>query len=240
MMRLSRTALLASVLLLGAGNAAAQAIPSPYRHIETSHSVGAFAGYLWLESDITLTDSTEAAMGPASAPAFGLRYAIRASGPLSVEGTLMVSPSERRLFVPEFINDSSAVIATDTETTLPTTVVSLEAGLRFDLTGARTWHGLAPFVAAGAGLAGDIRGTFGEEEDLELEEPELFRFGPAFAVGASLGTSWFPSDNASLRVELSGRLWQMETPSGFLFIRATGQDEWNPVVGLSVGGAIHF
>lgn len=239
-MRLSRTALLASVLLLGATTAAAQTIPSPYRHVETAQSAGAFVGYLWVDSNITLTDSTEAAMGPASAPAFGLRYSIRASGPLSVEGTLLVSPSERKLFVPEFINDSSAVIASETDVTVPSTIVSLQAGLRFSITGARTWRGLAPFVAASAGLVGDIRGTLNEEEDAELDEAEVFRFGPAFAVGAALGTDWFVSENTSVRVELSGQLWQMETPSGFLFIRATGQDEWNPVAGLSVGGAIHF
>jgi hypothetical protein len=239
-MRLSRTALLASVLLLGARTSAAQTIPSPYRYVETSQSAGVFAGYHWIESDITLTDSTEAAMGPQSGPMVGVRYQIRASGPLSIDGSITVTPTQRELFIPEFINDSSAVIATDVGVSVPSTVVEATLGLRFYLTGARTWRGFAPFAAAGAGLAGDVRGTFDEERDEDIEQEARFRFGPAFAVSGALGTDWFATENASLRVELSGKLWQMETPTGFLFIRATGQDEWNPVVGLSVGGAFHF
>ena len=240
MMRLSRTALLASVLLLGARTAAAQTIPSPYRHVETSQMVGVFAGYQWIDDNISLTDSTEAAMGVQSAPVVGVRYQIRASGPVSIEGAVTVSPSKRQLFEPEFNADSTEVGAADLGVSVPATIVSVDAGLRFFLTGARTWKGLAPFVGAGASLLGDIRGTFDEEEDADLEPIERFRFGPAFAVNAALGTDWFVRENASLRVELSGRLWNMETPAGFLFIRTTDQDEWNPVVGLTVGGAIHF
>jgi hypothetical protein len=240
MMRLSRTALLASALLLGARAAGAQTITSPYQYIEPTQSIGVILGYQWTDSEITLPDSSKVPVGPKSAPMYGIRYSIRASGPLTIEGSVTVMPTERQLFDPEFTNDTSAVAIEDLGVAVPATVVSLDAGFRFNITGPRTWNGLAPYVAATAGVVADVRGSFDEEEEAELDDAELFRFGPSFAVGASLGTDWYASRNTSLRVELTGRLWSLETPSGFLFIRRTGQDEWNPVVGLSVGGAFHF
>jgi hypothetical protein len=240
MMRLSRTALLASALLLGARAAGAQTITSPYRYVDQTQSVGVILGYQWTDPDITLPDSSQVPVGAQSGPMVGLRYALRAAGPLTIEASVTVMPTERQLFGPEFSADSSEVVVEDLGVAVPATVVSLDLGGRFHLTGPRTWKGLAPFLAASAGMVADVRGTFDEEEDADLDSSERFRFGPSFAVGASLGTDWFASRSTSLRVELSGRLWSLETPSGFLFLRRTGQDEWNPVVGLSVGGAFHF
>jgi hypothetical protein len=241
MMRLSRTALLpALALLLGARAAGAQTIPSPYRHIETIHSIGLTAGYLITDPDVSLTDSTSAELGHRSAPFVGVHYELRASGPVSIDFGVAVSPGERELFAPQYNADSTIVTAQDLGVTVPSTVVMGDAGLRFHVTGARTWKGLAPFVAAHGGIAADVRGTFSEEEDAGLQANELFRFGPSFALGAALGTDWFPRERTSLRVELGGRLWRMRTPAGLLTDRTDERREWNPVVGLSVGGAIHF
>jgi hypothetical protein len=241
MMRLSRTALLAALALVGGARAAgAQTIPSPYRHIGPSQSIGVSVGYLFTDPDVTLTDSTSAAMGHGSAPVVGLRYQIRASGPLSVEFAVSASEGKRKLFGPDFNADSTEVTAEDLGVSVPSTVVMADAGLRFHITGARTWNGLAPFVAASGGLVADVRGTMDEEGAAELSATEVFRFGPSFAVAGALGTDWFPRQNASLRLELQGRLWRLHTPIGFQNDRTTEQSEWNPVVGISVGGAIHF
>jgi len=239
MMRFTRTVLLlALALAAGARAAAAQTIPSPYRYREETQAPGVFVGYLFVSPDIGLTDSTSLPMGPRSAPLFGVRYEVRASGPLSLEGSLGISPTDRRLFATTIRPDSTFGAPTDLETTVPATVVMADLGLRFHLTGPRTWNGLAPFVVGAGGMAGDIRGTFDEEEDIRPEA--LFRFGPSFAVGAGLGTDWFPASNASIRVEGMGRLWRMKTPTGFLVNRTAERSEWNPAVTISVGGAFHF
>jgi hypothetical protein len=241
MMRLSRTTLLAALALtLGARAAAAQTIPSPYRHLETSQSLGVSAGYLWTDPNVTLTDSTSAELGHQSAPVVGLRYQLRASGPVSVEAAVSVSPGERKLFGPQFSVDSAVVTAEDLGVTVPSTVVMGDLGLRFHVTGARTWKGLAPFVAGSGGIVADIRGTLPEETAAELSTNERFRFGPSFAVGAALGTDWFPRQNTSLRLELQGRLWRLRTPGGLLTDRTAELREWNPVAGVTVGGAFHF
>lgn len=241
MMRFSRTALLlALALAAGARAAAAQTIPSPYRYLEQTQSVGVFGGYLFMDPDVSLTDSTSLPMGPQSGPVFGVRYQVRASGPLSVEASLAVSPTDRRLFTVTVRPDSTFGEPVDLETTVPATVVMADVGLRFHLTGPRTWNGLAPFVVGMGGLVGDARGTFEEEEE-DVREEARFRFGPSFAVGAGLGTDWFPTSNASIRIEAGGRLWRMSTPTGFLGGNPNAErKEWNPAVSISVGGAFHF
>ena len=240
MMRLSRTVLLlALALTAGARAAAAQTIPSPYDYIEPTQSAGVFVGYLFTDPDVGLPDSTTLPLAPQSAPVFGVRYQLRAAGPLSIDASIGVSPTDRRLFAAELDEDSVFIGPLDLETTVPATVVMADVGLRFNLTGPRTWNGLAPFVVGMGGLVGDARGTFDEEED--VREEALFRFGPSFAVGAGLGTDWFPTSNASIRVEAQTRLWRMTTPTGFLGGNPTAERrEWNPVVSVSVGGAFHF
>jgi hypothetical protein len=239
MMRLSRTALLLALALsAGARAAAAQTITSPYQHIDKTQSTGLFAGYLFSDVDVSLTDSTSLPLAPASGPVFGLRYQVRAAGPLSIEGSIGISPTDRRLFAAEVDEDSAFTGVVDLETTVPATVLMADIGLRFFVTGPRTWNGLAPFVVATGGLAGDIRGTFAEEA--EISDEALFRFGPAFAVGAGLGTDWFPVPSASLRIEATGRLWRVETPTGFLQLRPAERSECNPSLGITVGGALHF
>lgn len=240
MTRITRTALLlASALLLGPGAAAAQSIPSPFRRIETTQSVHVFGGYMVPDRNVALNDSTSIPLGPEAGPVFGVRYQVRASGPLSLEASLGISPTQRRLFAPEFLADSTRIEIEDTGVDVPSLVAMADVGLRFHLTGPRTWNGLAPFVVGMGGLVGDLAGGHNAEEDAELADNARFRLGPSFAVGAGLGTDWFPAQNVSLRLELTGRLWRMNTPEGFS-IAGTEQGEWNPVAGLTVGGAFHF
>jgi hypothetical protein len=239
MMRFSRTVLLlALTLAAGARAAAAQTIPSPYEYIDKAQSLGVFGGYLLTDPDVSITDSTSAAMGTRSAPMFGVRYQVRASGPLSIDATVGISPTTRRLFDADLNADSVTVVSEDLETEVPATVVMADVGLRFHVTGPRTWNGLAPFVGASGGLVGDIRGSFAEEQDIDADA--RFRFGPSFAVGAGLGTDWFPARNASIRVELQGKLWRVSTPDGFLLGTEEERSQWSPVLGISVGGALHF
>jgi opacity protein-like surface antigen len=239
MMRLSRTVLLlALALTAGARAAAAQTIPSPYDYIDKSQAAGLYVGYLFTDPDVGLPDSTTLPLAPQSGPVFGVRYQIRAAGPLTIDASLGVSPTERKLFAAELDADSVFLGPQDLETTVPSTVVMADLGLRFYLTGPRTWNGLAPFVIGMGGVAGDARGSFAEED--EVSDDARFRFGPSFAVGAGLGTDWFPVPNASLRVEATGRLWRVNTPSAFLELRTDEHSEWNPVLGITVGGAIHF
>lgn len=238
MMRLPRTsALLGLALLLGAGSAAAQTITSPYEYIDQSQRLGVQGGYMFLSSGVRLNDSTQLDMAPRSAPVLGLRYGVRVGGPLELTTTVSVLPTERNLWTVQF-NDDSTATSPFLLGTIPSTVVSGDLALRLGLTGPRTWRGLAPYVAASVGLAGDVRGRNEVERD-DIPVTALYRFGPSFALGTQLGTDWFPTPRTSLRVEVQGLLWRVTMPEAFVpGQRARG--EWNPGAGVTVGGAIHF
>ena len=239
MMRLSRTVLLlALALAAGARAAAAQTIPSPYDYIEKTQATGLFAGYLFTDPDVSITDSTSLPLGPQSGPVFGIRYQLRAAGPLSIDASVGVSPTERRLFGTTTDTDSAFTGAVDLETTVPATVLMADVGLRFYVTGPRTWNGLAPFVVGTGGMVGDIqrhlrqgsgcrrRGALplrplvcggGGARDRLVPRPQ--RFAPRRGHGPAV------ADEDARRLSATG---------------ANERSEWNPAVGITVGGAMHF
>src|SRR5215207_393335 len=179
MIRLSRTFFPALFVLaapaLSARVAEAQTIRSPLRYIEESQGLSFYGGYLFTESELTLSDSTRADLGPQSAPIFGARYQLRISGPISGTVGIAYAPSERKLLLAEAVNDSLAIRVVDTGNTISSRVVMAELGLNFSLTGPRAWHGLAPFIGVSAGLAQEIGRITAEEE--EIPESERFDFG---------------------------------------------------------------
>ncbi|HEX8695170.1 MAG TPA: hypothetical protein VF746_22355 [Longimicrobium sp.] len=240
MTRLPRTALflLLAALALAGRPAAAQDIRSPLRYIEEAQGLSFFAGYLFSDPRLTLSDTTSVELGPRSAPMFGARYQLRASGPISVNLTAAFIPSERRLFLAEATNDSTEIRVIDPDVTISAPIALAEAGLTFGLTGPRAWNGIAPYVGVSAGLAAEIGG--GDDAEDDVPETERFDFGPAFALGLRAGTDVFVTRRAAIRVELGGRLWRQSAPEGF---RRSGQaeiNEWNNASSIQVGGVFHF
>jgi opacity protein-like surface antigen len=228
-----RTALLALggfVLLAAVQPAAAQQITSPYRFIETSHSVGAYLGYLW-------TGSGDPDLGPQSAPIIGIRYQGRLTGGLNGEVAVSFAPSERTIFANEQdpTDPSRLVPVPQGDAGVP--LLLTEGALQFHVTGPRTWNGLAPFVLASLGLAIDLGGTDRLEE--EAAAVDRFDFGPGLAVGVGLGTDYFLSDRFSVNLEVRDRLWRLVVPQG---LANSGREEsnWKNNPSISIGAAVHF
>jgi len=230
-MRFPIAALCGLFALLGAARPAdAQTITSPFDYIQTRQSLGVFGGYV-------LSPKLDLDIGPHSGPIGGLTYTLQLTGPIGFEGTLGLIASERVVFQnkPNPTNPAQP-IATPIDTT-GLTLMLAEGGIRFRLTGDRTWHGIAPYVAASAGLIANLSGRTEAEQSIPADEDS--RFGPAFAVGAGIGTEWFPTQRLSLRVEARDRLWRVHTPAGFT---ANGKDatDWTNNVAFTVGAALHF
>lgn len=236
-----RAALFAFLLCSSlAGSLQAQTIPSPFRYIETKQSVGAFVGYLWTNPSIQVDSlQGEIDFGPRSAPLFGVRYGYRLGGPLAIEGSFALAPSEREVFQRRDLGlDLTTVQIESTGETVGALLALAEAGFRFNLTGDRTWNGLAPFIGVTGGVVTELGRGNGVEKD--LPDSERFEFGPGFAIGAGLGTEWFPSDRLSLRVELRDVLWRVEVPTGLRPNAQTDPSGWNQNFGVVVGAAVHF
>lgn len=226
---LSALAVLA-VLFVPATDGSAQSITSPYEFVDTRHEAGLYVAHVpGNRGDLRL--------GPGGGTMSGVRYGFEVSGPFAVEAGGFIFPTDRVVRVPqdegiEDVGTSDALIG------------ALEGRVRFSLPGRRTWHGLAPFLLAGGGLALDFRG--GSELETEFPASVRFSFGPSFMGIMGGGTRWLPADNLTVRADVSTYFWKLGTPDEFLnrgemelgeFIP---QQEWTAVPTFSLGVSYRF
>jgi hypothetical protein len=229
-MSVVRGSLLAAIaLVVMSKSTAGQSIPSPYRFLEESQSVGAFASYI-------LTARGTVGLGPENGAAFGLRYSIRLSGPFNIEGETFYFPSTRP------VRDTTVVGGEREQVgTADLTLLGALASLRFNLVGPRTWHHLQPYVAFGVGAALDLSGTSVEDERVPADV--RFDFGTSFAAHVGGGIEWFPGNRLSVRLDARNLLWKVKTPFPFLVGDAgvqTPEDEWIQNGVFSLGIAVRF
>lgn len=217
-----------AALLLSASGGSAQSIPSPYRYIESTQSAGVFAGWL-------LTSGGNAETAPHSGPIFGPRYTVRLSGPLSGEVGLAASPTQRT--VQRRTSATGDSLRLEAVGDVNSLVLLGEAGLRFHITGPRTWNGLAPYTSVTLGAHWDVLGS--SEVDQTVEETQRLDFGPGFAVSVGAGTDWFLSERLALRAEARDHVWRLETPAGLTATRQA-DSQWTHNVGLTLGIALYF
>ena len=205
----------------------AQSVPSPYEYVETTHAVGAFGGYM-------LTDRGERDLGLESAPIFGPRYTIRLTGPLLGEVALGFAPTNRTIFI-RTSNEPNPPLRAIGET--GSLLMTADAGLKFSVTGPRTWNNLAPFVIVTGGIATDLSSPDPLEE--AITDDQVFKFGTSFAASAGVGTDFFVTERLSIRLDARDHLWRITAPIGL-----TGGEEresdWTHNFSVTLGTAIHF
>ena len=214
--------------LLVASPLAAQRITSPYHYLDLPQSVTLFGAAL-------KTQTGSVALGPESGNMYGGRLAYRASGPLQLELTFGYAPLNR------VVRDTARVSAKDSTFrpagTLSQNLLLAVIGVRFDLTGSRTWHGLQPYLAAGGGIASGSSGSGGPTVPADAQ----FKFGTSFALQAGGGIEWYAARHVGLLVDARGLLWKLHTPSAFHTADGTlPASEWTQNGALSAGLAIHF
>lgn len=214
--------------LLLASPLAAQRIDSPYRYLDRPQSVTLFGGAL-------KTQTGSVKLGPESGSVFGGRFAYRASGPLQLELTLGYAPLNR------IVRDTARVSPKDSTfrsfgSTSQGVVLAL-GGMRFDVTGARTWYGLQPYVALAGGVAIGSSASGGPSVPADAQ----FKFGTSLAVQGGGGIEWYAARHVGLVVDARGLLWKLHTPAAFHLVDAIlPASEWTKSAALSAGLAIHF
>jgi hypothetical protein len=191
--------LIAALTLALAAPLSGQSIPSPYRFIETRKEVGALGG--WISPG-----TGRFGYGPGPGPVTGVRGGLDFGGPLSIELVVAGIPTTRDIVNPARPTDR---VIGEADATL----ITLDGRLKLSLTGQRTWHGLSPFVTAGAGLAWDMAQSSLIEQ--ELPEEDRFEFGTAFIALLGGGVRWFVNETVVVRGEGLLNLWRLEAPAGF-------------------------
>jgi hypothetical protein len=226
-MKLRASLFLLLISLADVSAVAAQRIDSPYRYIETNQSIGPFIGYM-------KTDPGSQGLGPKSGAVIGMRYNIRLNGPVTLEAQVGYLPTTRTVRDTVFQGTQRRALGT-----ADMQILLADLDVRFNLTGARTWHRLAPFLLFGGGVALDAHGT--NAIDLTLPSNERFKFGTTFAGVLGAGVETFLTSRIGLRGDVRGTLWKLHTPSPFLVRNplVPGQ-QWTQNVLFSGSLAYHF
>jgi len=208
----------------------AQTIESPYRFIDTKQAGSLYLGYM-------STGKGSLDLGPESGLRFGARYNIDVSGPFSLEADVSYFSKMRAVYdtVP---GDTSRMKVGDSDFS----ILVVGAGIRFNLTGARTYRRIQPYVLFGAGVALDLSDP--SPEDKALANNLRFDFGTAFLGMFGGGAEIMLSDRYSLRLDARSTLWKLQTPEAFLIkgdqALLLPADEWSQNLGLSAGLVFRF
>ena len=194
----SGAALLA--LMLAPSLADAQTIPSPYSFFEARQETGPVIGYM-------STATGRFGYGPPGGKQLGGRWGMELSGPLSLEAVGGLVSGSRDIVNPGRDEGERKVGEADVR------IVTVDARLKFTLTGNRAWHNIAPFFVFGGGMAFDLAGADPLEED--LEPADRFDFDNSFFGTLGVGNRWFVTDRFGVRVDAVFSLWKLKTPPGF-------------------------
>ncbi|MEO8199930.1 MAG: hypothetical protein ABI679_05345 [Gemmatimonadota bacterium] len=194
------------VLFLGARPLAGQVghppAKSPYHDILHGSSWSFIYGNL-------SGDGGKLGIGPHNGPTYGMRYDFRMSNLIQAGLSASYMDLER------LIVDADDTPATRVKGPVAQSVVTIEVALQLNLTGAKTWHRLQPFITGGLGYA--LSST-------TKADTSGFKFGNRFSISPGLGMRFFPSSRVNLRVEARQHFWKLKYPTAF-------QDEPADVVG---------
>lgn len=227
-----RAAGLSAALLcvLSATPVAAQTIPSPYRFIEHAQDLGAFATRIG-------TDRSTVSLGPHGGFAYGVQYAFRFGDPIALRARATYLPTERDIIDSVTVNGQ---VTTRSEGRAALDLLILTAALRFTLTGARTWHGIAPYVVLGGGIA---VATSEEEDPITVGVDNRYTFGSALMGHIGVGGAVFLGERWAMHLSVLDDLWQIDAPRGLedVSLVPTAPDrEWTHNLELSAGLHYHF
>jgi hypothetical protein len=208
--------------------AAAQRIPSPFAFIEERQEAGAYIGYMGASTG-------RFGYGPSGGYMVGTRYAIDLSGPLSLEVSAGLVKGSRDVVNPARPEGDRVIGEADVLLT------TIDARLRLSATGARTWHGLNPFLSFGAGVVFDTENPSLTERAI-LDADEVFELGTKFLGTVGPGVKWHVTRHIAVRSDLGFSLWKIDAPAGWgdpqLGLSSVAESEW--VSGLSITGSVLF
>lgn len=227
-----------AVLASIAGPARGQQIGSPYDFIETAQGVRAFASYI-------LTDRGSIDIGPGSGLAAGVGYNIRISGPFEFDTQATFFPTSRRVF--DITPQDSATLREDPKAgleelgTADLSLLMLDATLRFDLTGPRTWYRLQPYALIGAGGVFRLSSDDTAEENLPTDVELRVRFQNGFTGHVGAGFELYVTERMTVRADARDVLWKLHVPSGFFQPgRVIDDEQWVQNGQFSLGLVFRF
>jgi hypothetical protein len=188
---------------------------SPFQDILTKQGFTVFAGRFAGNANAAHTGAR---------PGFilGGRLDVRVSGAMTVSATVgEVWTSRLQINAGGTVSDTAHDMGN-----LDVRLVSADLGLQLNLTGDKTWHRLAPYVALGAGLTTPTS---------NVVDPGGFALGTDFTVVPSIGTRFFISRNFALRLEARSYYYRYTFPLAYFDRPYAGHANYAPVLAQTVG-----
>ncbi len=139
-------------------------------------------------------------VGPQNGHTFGLRFGFHATRPLELALAVSKANLERLLIDPTMPSAARVTGPVDQP------VVFVEADIELNLTGGKTWHGVAPFVGAATGIG------FGEGIAADTSG---YNFRRKFFLAPNAGVRIFVTDRLHIRGEARAVFWKLSYPNSF-------------------------
>lgn len=190
-----RSLLLASLLLLPptlAGQVGVAPADSPYGEIRPGTMFEGFGGTL-------MGEGGPLHAGPRDGPVMGIRALLRANSTVSLGFGMWGALTKRTVI------DPTEKVAEREVSEVDHQLIGAEAMFQFNVTGGKTWHGIAPFVGLGLGIA---KATTTNDEF-------GYEFGTKFYFAPVAGTRIFLGERMYLRAEARGFTWKLKYPSSW-------------------------
>ncbi len=180
---------------------------SPYRDLRAKHILSFTGTYVF-------GDAGKAGVGPTDGRLGGVRYDLYMSGAAAIGFGFSLGNFDRLLIDPAEPPDTRTLGSATQSVTM------VDLGVNLVLTGAKTWHRLAPYVGFSLGL------VFGGE----VPEDSLsgFDFSTKFQLSPQAGVRWYVTDRLSIRLEGRDILWRLSYPESFF--RLPANDPISPPV----------
>ncbi|MGH7523047.1 MAG: hypothetical protein ACREK8_01960 [Gemmatimonadales bacterium] len=189
--------LLCALLVPGSTLAAQVGYPpthSPYHELQRGAFIEAFAGHFFGGGGMF-------GLGARDGTSEGGRLVVRANHTLQFSFGGWTAGTQR-----ELINAQDSV-ATRDKGLIPQRLIAGEIGVQLNLTGGKTWHGVAPYAGVSLGL---VHGQSSPAVDTSG-----YSFGNKLFFAPTIGTSLYAGQRIYLKVDVRGVVWKLSYPASY-------------------------
>ena len=170
---------------------------SPFHDIHRGAGPVFFAGHLG-------GDRGKAGVGPGNALGYGVRYEIAMGRATLVQFSAAYLRGDRIIVNPALRDTAQDKRYGPVDTDL----LSTEVALQLRLTGGKTWHGFAPYLGTGVGMAFDLKSP-GDTTG------SLYAFRRKLTFSGMTGLRWHATSKVTVQLDARAMFWRLKYPVSF-------------------------
>jgi hypothetical protein len=166
---------------------------SPYRDVKKGRSLIIGGGYLTGSQGVV-------DVGPSDGPTATARFEVSFGKPLAFYLETTYGRMSR------YIQDPTQNQENHKSGPVKVNLGIAMGGVHLNLTGPKTWHGIAPYVGGAGGV------VFANEP---AADSSGYEFQPKGIVGPEVGIRWYLGRQLAIRTEARWMFWKLEYPSAY-------------------------